>query len=414
MDAPPVAPPLPPTTASTDPSAVPVAAIVALSFAAFASAASLRVTDPSLTRLADEYNVTLATASYAITAFSLAYGLLQIVFGPAGDRFGKVRVVAWMCAASAATALTCALAPTFSTLLGARALSGAAAAAIIPLSMAWIGDVIPYHHRQPVLARFLTGQMLGVASGGLLGGLAADHLGWRVAFVFIAAWFGIASVVLARLGHRLPAPTLIVPTAGQSAIAHTVSNMREVARHPWPRLILCIVFLEGVTLFGAFAFVATHVHMRYGLSLTLAGGVALLFGLGGLSFAAASRRLVQRLGEPGMAVLGASLLGTSFIAVGLIDSRWLAVPCMFAAGLGFYMLHNTLQMQATQMAPERRGAAVSLFAFCYFVGQSVGVALAGNLLRYVGTGNVIALGGAGVMLVGLRFAQLRARSEIAG
>jgi predicted MFS family arabinose efflux permease len=394
---------------STDSSPVPVAAIAALSFAAFASAASLRVTDPSLTRIADQYGVTVATASYAITAFSLAYGVLQLVFGPAGDRFGKIRVVAWVCAASTATALMCAGAPTFSTLLVARALSGVAAAAIIPLSMAWIGDVIPYQRRQPVLARFLTGQILGVASGGLLGGFTADHFGWRTAFLFIAVWFAVAWILLSRVRRSLPAPVTVAPGEGQSAVAGMVANMRKVAEHAWPRTILAIVFLEGVTLFGAFAFVATHVHTHYRMSLTMAGSVALMFGLGGLSFAIASRPLVRRLGEARMAACGALLLGASFLSVGLIHAQWLAMPCMLTAGLGFYMLHNTLQTQATQMAPARRGAAVSLFAFCYFVGQSVGVALAGYLLRYFDTGIVIGLGGAGALLVGLRFAQLRAR-----
>jgi predicted MFS family arabinose efflux permease len=318
-------------------------------------------------------------------------------------------VVAWVCAASTATALTCAAAPTFAALLAARALAGAAAAAIIPLSMAWIGDVIPYDRRQPVLARFLTGQILGVAGGGLIGGLAADHFGWRSAFIFIAAWFAVAWLLLSRVGRTLQAPVLVRPPQGQSAGGHLVSSMRGILKRRWPRVIVTVVFLEGLTLFGAFAFVATHVHVQYGMSLTLAGGVALMFGFGGLSFAVASRWLVRRMGEVGMAACGACLLGGSFLSVGLIHAGWLAMPCMFTAGLGFYMLHNTLQTQATQMAPARRGAAVSLFAFCYFVGQSVGVALAGYLLRYLETGTVIALGGAAVMMVGLRFAQLRSR-----
>lgn len=409
MDIEPAAPPSTGSTESPGSSPVPIAAIAALSFAAFASAASLRVTDPSLTRIADEYSVTVTMASYVITSFALAYGALQIVFGPAGDRFGKIRVVAWACAASTVTALACAAAPTLPTLLAARALAGAAAASIIPLSMAWIGDVIPYQRRQPVLARFLTGQILGVASGGLLGGLAADYLGWRMAFLILAAWFGIAWIVLSRVMRKLPAPVLVEPAEGQSAIAHMLTNMRLVARRSWPRVILVIVFLEGVTLFGAFAFVATHLHTRYGLSLTLAGSAALMFGVGGLSFAIGSRWLVRRLGEAAMAGCGAVLLGASFLAIGLVDAHWLAMPSMLIAGLGFYMLHNTLQVQATQMAPERRGAAVSLFALCYFVGQSVGVALAGFLLRSVDTGVVIGLGGTGVALVGLRFALLRAR-----
>jgi len=390
---------------------IPVAGIAALSFAAFASAASLRVTDPSLTTIANTYDVSLNAASYAITAFALAYGMLQVVFGPAGDRFGKVRVIAWVCAVSSATSMLCAAAPTFATLLAARALSGAAAAAIIPLAMAWIGDTVPYERRQPVLARFLTGQILGVAGGAALGGVTADHIGWRWAFVFLAAWYAIAWIVLLRVRRSLPPPVLVPHRPGQSVLAGMVTQMRQVAEHSWPRTILAIVFLEGATLFGAFAFVATHLHRRYGVSLTQAGSIALMFGLGGLVFAAASRQFVRRLGEARMAATGAVLLGAGFLTVGLTPWPWLAPPAIFAAGLGFYLLHNTLQMQATQMAPTRRGAAVSLFAFCYFFGQSLGVAFAGFLLQWFETGTVIALGGLGAMLVGLRFFQLRLRRQ---
>jgi predicted MFS family arabinose efflux permease len=402
-----IAPAAPGDTRS--PPAIPVAGIAALSFAAFASAASLRVTDPALTRIADTYGVSIATASYVITAFALAYGLLQAVFGPAGDRYGKVRVVGWVCAASAGAALLCAIAPTFPLLLGARALSGAAAAAIIPLAMAWIGDVVPYQRRQPVLARFLTGQILGVACGGLLGGFAADHLDWRAAFVFLAVWFAVAWLLLLRVRRRMPAPVLVAAGKGQSAVAHMVANMRQVARHAWPRAILKVVFLEGITVFGAFAFVASYLVRRFAVSLTLAGGVTLMFGLGGLTFALTSHLFVRRLGEARMAALGACLLGGSFVVIGLAPSPWPAMPCMYCAGIGFYLLHNTLQTQATQMAPERRGAAVSMFAFCYFVGQSLGVALSGQLSQYMDTGLVIALDGLGATWVGLRFVQLRAR-----
>ena len=48
---------------------------------------------------------------------------------------------------------------------------------------------------------------------------------------------------------------------------------------------------------------------------------------------------------------------------------------MAAIGLGFYMLHNTLQTNATQMSPEARGTAVALFSSALYLGQSLGVAL---------------------------------------
>ncbi|MBS0320334.1 MAG: MFS transporter [Proteobacteria bacterium] len=396
-----------------DPAAVPVAAIAAMSFAAFASAASLRVTDPSLTRIAHDFDVSLNAASYAITAFSLAYGLFQIAFGPAGDRFGKLRVVNGVCWLSVGTALLCAWSPNYPALLVARAASGLAAAAILPLSMAWIGDVVPYHQRQPVLARFLTGQILGVASGGLIGGYAADHFGWRSAFLLIAAWFGVAAAMLVRVRRGLPPPVLVALPPGQSALGHTLASMRDVTAERWPRVVLATVCLEGAALFGAFAFAATHVHLRFGLSLTLSGGVALLFGLGGLAFAVASRTMVGRLGEVRMPVAGALLIGAGFTVLGVVPSVVAASAGLAVAGFGFYMLHNSLQTQATQMAPARRGASMSLFSFCYYVGQSVGVALAGVLLHVVSTSVLMVGGAVAVTAVGLNYARLRARRDSA-
>jgi predicted MFS family arabinose efflux permease len=68
------------------------------------------------------------------------------------------------------------------------------------------------------------------------------------------------------------------------------------------------------------------------------------------------------------------------------------------------MLHNTLQVNATQMAPAQRGSSLALFACALFLGHATGVTLAGMLAERVGTAPVIA--GAGVMLlaVGLAFA----------
>ena len=70
------------------------------------------------------------------------------------------------------------------------------------------------------------------------------------------------------------------------------------------------------------------------------------------------------------------------------------------------------QINATQMAPERRGAAVSAFASSFFLGQAAGVALAGVLVARWGTGQVIACGAVGVFVVALRFSGLRARRPV--
>jgi predicted MFS family arabinose efflux permease len=106
---------------------------------------------------------------------------------------------------------------------------------------------------------------------------------------------------------------------------------------------------------------------------------------------------------------GGTLLAASLFAIGTAPVWWWTMPGSFLAGLGFYMLHNTLQINATQMAPERRGAAVSAFASCFFLGQAGGVAIDGGLVASVGTGAVISAGAVGVLAVALTFSRLRSR-----
>jgi predicted MFS family arabinose efflux permease len=387
--------------------AVPLSAIVALSCAAFGSGISLRVTDPLLPRLASDFGVSLGSASYVITCFAVAYGTAQLFFGPVGDRFGKYLVIAWACVASVFAALLCALAPSFTTLLMARLVAGAMAAAVIPLSMAWIGDVVPYDQRQPVLARFLIGQIFGLSCGVFIGGFAADHASWRLPFFLAAVLFAVISLVLFSANRRLPAYARVVRKAEGHAVTRMVTDFSYVLSRPWARVVLGTVFLEGAFLYGAFAFIASHLHRVYHLSLSTAGALLVLFGAGGFLYALGSRILSTRLGESGLIFGGALILLASLLMTGLAPVWWWAIPGCFFTGLGFYMLHNTLQMNATQMAPERRGVAVSAFASCFFMGQSVGVGLAGMLVERSGTAAVIVIGAVGVCVVGLNFWRLQ-------
>jgi len=396
-----------PANPSTN-SDIPRLTIPALSLAAFGSAISLRVTDPLLPRLANEFSVSLGNVAYVITAFSIAYGISQLFFGPVGDRFGKYFVIACACMACAFTALLCALAPTYPLLIGARLLAGATAAAIIPLSMAWIGDVVPYEERQPVLAQFLIGQIVGISAGVLLGGFTADHLSWRVPFFLTSGYFVLISLMLFAFNKRLPARALTTHKAEGSALRRMFNEFRLVLQKPWSRVVLATVFMEGAFLYGAFAFIASHLHHVHHLSLTKAAGLVMLYGLGGFLYAVASRRLVRGLGEKGLVRWGGVLVTLSLLMVSLAPVWWWTIPACFTCGLGFYMLHNTLQINATQMAPERRGAAVSIFAACFFLGQSAGVGAAGWAIERFGTTVVIAIGAIGVLLTALNFGRLKA------
>jgi predicted MFS family arabinose efflux permease len=122
--------------------------------------------------------------------------------------------------------------------------------------------------------------------------------------------------------------------------------------------------------------------------------------------------LVSRLGEVGLINAGALLVGVSLLVLALTPLWWLALPACAGFGVGFYMLHNTLQINATQMAPERRGAAVAAFASCFFLGQALGVAAAGVGLSVVGTRVVLAACAALVVLIGLRFGRARRLRDV--
>jgi len=108
------------------------------------------------------------------------------------------------------------------------------------------------------------------------------------------------------------------------------------------------------------------------------------FGIGGLIYAALVKTFVYRLGQVRLAIAGGFTIAAGYIVLSLAQVWWLAPLGTIAIGLGFYMLHNTLQTNATQMTPEARGTAVAIFSSAIFIGQTVGVALGALVIDRIG------------------------------
>lgn len=382
-------------------------AVLFLSFGAFASAASLRAMDPLLPLVVGEFRVTAGAAAAVITAFSVAYGLLQLVVGPLGDRVGKYRMVVLLCALSALGCLACAAAPSLGLLIAARFAAGAAVGPIVSQAMAWIGDAVPYERRQAVLARFLIGHMLGVAFGTAGSGALGEWLGWRAIFVALALLYAATAALLWSELRRNPHARDANPAAGSFGAA--LRRMGGLSGGPWVRVILAVVFIEGALFYGALAFVPFYLHQRFGVGVAASGALAAVFAAGGLVYAAAASRIVPRLGERGLALGGGAALALGYLGLLAAPHAAFAIPCMFAVGIGLYMLHNTLQVNATQMAPQARGAAVALFACFLFTGQSLGVWLASRAVDGVGVRPVFAVAGLGLPLLAAEFSRRLAR-----
>jgi predicted MFS family arabinose efflux permease len=347
-------------------------AIVLLSMAAFASAANMRVIDPLLIQLSAEFGVTVGTASIASTVFLLANGVFVLVHGPFGDRYGKMPVVALACLAAAACCALSALSVSLGMLAGARFLTGVTSSAIIPLAIAWLGDNVSYDKRQATLARFLTGQTLGLMTGAAMGGALGDWLGWRAVFWVLAAIYVAAGLALGGVMRARPD----LATAAAVTPGSMIGQMLGVLKRRWAVTVIAVVALEGGVFWGAFTFVGADLHQRFGLGFAAVGLAVAAFGGGGFLYVTVAPILVRLLGERGLVLWGGIGLGIAFATLALAPHIAVAFAAIVASGITFYMLHNTLQTHGTQMAPEARGSALALFALCLFVGQAIGVPLA--------------------------------------
>ena len=374
-----------------------------LAVAAFASSIAIRIADPLLPQIAADLSVTAGTASIVITAFTVAYGASQILYGPLGDRWGKYHLAAAICFLSALGMLACGVSRTLTELTIARAFAGVAVAATIPLCFAWIGDVIAYERRQVVLGRFISSQILGLILGQAAGAALGDWLGWRMVFMLLAVVFTLAGVVLtAELATS--AATRASSLRRPAGFAETIRQIRTMLARSWVWVMLAIIAVEGGLMFGALSFVGNDLHARLGASYATVGAAMAAFGIGGLSYTLNVAWFVRTFGERGLAIGGGSVLALAWSGLALAPSITFAVPAIAALGLGFYMIHNTVQTNGTQMAPEARGTALALFATVFFAGQSTGVSLAATVVDTHGAVPVFAVVAVLFPVLGLVFA----------
>jgi predicted MFS family arabinose efflux permease len=356
------------------------ASLLVLGVAAFLVSADARVIDPLLRVIADDFGVKVASASLIVSAYTLPYGLFQLVYGPLGDRIGKLRVMAGTLALFALGTAACALVSSTQFLLLAllRFVTGAVAAALIPLSLGYIGDKVPYEGRQVALARFMSALMLGQILSNTLGGIFGQYLGWRGIFLVFGGAALVAAAALWRESQRFPEPQ-------RPDRRFTLAPYLALIGRPDARLILTAVFVEGFFVFGGLAFLGASLKDRFAflrydqIGLMLAG-----YGIGGLAYSFFVRRFVARLGERGIVILGGTLLAIAYLTIAWLPNIWLFLPAIIVFGMGYFTMHGTLQTKATELSPEARGTAVSLFAFCFFIGQALGALAIGRLIGGAG------------------------------
>jgi MFS transporter, YNFM family, putative membrane transport protein len=371
-------------------------AVFLLALASANSGISMRVIEPMLPRLATDFGTSISGAASVITAYGIAGAISTLAYGPLGDRYGKLRVATFSLLAAGLASLACALAPDIGSLAVLRFITAIFASSSTALGMAYIGDRVPMAERQPVIARFIAGTITGQSLGPLVGGLFTDLLGWRGTFVFLGMVFvAVSGILLARTRTQWSEEAAL-SSAGNPFTVH----LRLLA-FPRVRYVLATAFADTFFFFGAYSFLGPFLKLKFDLSLTLIGLTLAGFGIGGVLYTLTVRPLLRALGQRGLVTWGGAMC-FAFYAVATLSPAWqIAIPCTVCLGFSFYMLHNTIQTKATEMAPQARGAAVSLYSGFWSFGQAMGVAAMGLVIGFIEYTPAIIAFGCGFFLLGL-------------
>ncbi len=332
----------------------------------------VRMITPLLPAIAQSLGTSVAAMGLAMTLYMLPYGLCQFFYGPLGDRLGAMRVVRWAAIGFGIGTLLTGQAQHVAWLGAVRFVTGVFAAAVIPLTFAYIGETVPYARRQATLGRFAAVTSLAQSLSAAIGGTVAHFVSWRVLYV------GVGCLTL------LPAIGLFrAETSGQSTgMPGQGLNYGLVLRRRAARVLYGIVGFEGLFLWGGFTYLGAVAVARFGLNELEVGlllacyGVATL--IGGISLA----RIRTRVREHHLAALGGGLKGGGYLLMSASHSLALFALAILMLGFGYIALHTTLQTRATELVPEARGTAVALFAFFLFLGGALGSALFGPLVEH--------------------------------
>lgn len=380
--------------------------LFALSLCCFAAALIIRIVDPLVPEIARDFAAQPGTIALLASAFAFPYALGQPVLGPLGDAIGKARIIQGCLIILACALALSAIAPTPETLFAARIAAGLAAGGTVPVSLAMVGDRVAIEGRQVALSRLLMAMLSGQLLGALGAGVVGSLLGWRAVM-----WIGFAILVAAALIAR----AYLTPRQAVERKPFSLDSIRDGYRLVFtnPRAKICYgaVFIGGVCMFGVLPHVATLLEARGAGSIREAGFVIAGMAIGGVIYTLTVARILKVLrGQMNMIRAGGVIAAAGFGIAALHLSWPQEMAAFIVIGIGFYMVHNSLQTQATELAPTARGASVSLHAFAFFMGQASGPPLFALGFKTLGAPATLVLTAAVMALLGFALAALLIRS----
>ncbi len=359
-----------------------------------------------LTSIQKEFHISDFQAGLLATAFTLVYAVAALPFGAWADRGIRKNVVAtgvglW----SLATMLTGA-AGNFLTLFISRAAVGVGEAGYYPAGTSLLVDYFPKEKRAWMLGLWNVGASLGVAVGFALGGLIADHLGWRYAFYLTAVPGAICTVLAFRMREPKRGATPSAQPHGAAAepvegapirmAPPFMEGVRAILKIPTLRIALIAQTMNFFVLGASVLWFPTLLQRRFnyseGKAGLISGGVLVLAGIiGTLGGGWLADRLIQRFPAARLLVTGwAFLLSAPILLLSLLaPTIGLLVPLFFLAGICLQAYNGPMSaLMQDVVAPELRAVAVALsLVVAHILGDAFSPSLVGGLSDIIGQGH---------------------------
>jgi EmrB/QacA subfamily drug resistance transporter len=191
-----------------------------------------------------------------VNAYNLAFACLLLTGAALGDRFGRRRMYVFGLLTFTGASALAALSPSAGMLVGARAVQGAGAAIVMPLTLTLISEAFPAEKRGAAIGLWggITG--LGVALGPVVGGAIVNGISWHWIF-WLNVPVGLAVIPLAAtrltesFGSRPQVDITGLLLAGAGAFGVTWGLVRANAAG-WTSAEVIAALLVGTTFVGAF------------------------------------------------------------------------------------------------------------------------------------------------------------------
>ena len=374
-----------------------------ISFMTFSSALSVRAVDPVIPQIAGDFWVPPETAAMLAAAF-ISYGLVLPVLGPVADSVGKKRVMIGCLVVLTVASFLCAFAATFSQLFVLRVIAGAGCGGLFPLGMAMLSDLVPLAQRQVAIGRLLAGTITGNLMGSAASGIVADFIHWRGVFLVLGV-ISLIALILAVVGLRG------LPEAPRQPInpRTVILRYRDIFRIPTARICYLTVLCEGIFVMGLFAYVAVMLLQAGEPRASIAGLVIGSFAVGGIIYSIGIGMLLRLLGQKWVMIGGGLFMSFGVAALAFAPPWQVQCAVVGVMGLGFYMLHASIQVFVTELAPATRSSAIAFHTFSIFIGQSIGTVAFGYGLTWFGAPPTLAICAIAIALTGILAAQLLTR-----